>query len=224
VQLGSPVSDITNLSGTANQPGSPVVNGPLGAPANGTITFRLYGPNDATCTTTPVFTSPPINVSGDGLYSSGNFTPTAVGTYRWIASYTGNSPNTLGTTGFCNASNESVVVNATPAISTAQTYTVKDSATITVAAGAGNLAGNVRFQLFNNATCDPGGAGNPNILFDSGSLPVSGPSPQTVSTATTTVTGPTLSWLVVYTNTAPNQGTGATSTCNTEGATLSIHQ
>ena len=110
MQLGSPVSDIANLSGTASQPGSPVVNGPQGAPASGTITFSLYGPNDATCATTPVFTSPPINVSGNGLYSSGNFTPTAVGTYRWIASYTGNSPNTLGTTGLCNASNESVVV------------------------------------------------------------------------------------------------------------------
>jgi len=219
VQLGNPVSDLVNLNGTANQPGSPVINGPLGAPAGGTITFRLFGPNDTSCANPPVFTSAAIPVSGDALYFSGNFTPTQVGTYRWIASYSGNSPNTLATTGVCNAANESVVVNATPAISTAQTFTVKDSATITVAAGAGTLQGSLDFQLYSTSNCSGG------LLFDSGPISVSGPSPQTRETITTTITAPgqpTLSWLVVYTNTAPNQA-GVTSTCNTEGASLSIH-
>src|SRR5205807_1715804 len=184
VQLGNPVSDLVNLNGTANQPGSPVINGPLGAPAGGTITFRLFGPNDTSCANPPVFTSAAIPVSGDALYFSGNFTPTQVGTYRWIASYSGNSPNTLATTGVCNAANESVVVNATPAISTAQTFTVKDSATITVAAGAGNLQGSLDFQLYSTSNCSGG------LLFDSGPISVSGPSPQTRETITTTITAP----------------------------------
>ena len=38
-----------------------------------------------------------------------------------------------------------------------------------------------------------------------------------------TISKPVLSWLVEYTNTAPNQA-GVTSACNVEGATLSIHQ
>jgi len=218
VQLGNPVSDLANLTGTASQPGSPVINGPLGAPAGGTITFRLYGPNDATCSNAPVFTSAPVPVSGDALYFSGNFTPTQVGTYRWIAAYSGNTPNTLATTGLCNAANESVVVNAAPAMTTAQTFTVKDSATITIAAGAGNLQGSLNFKLYSTSDCSGG------LLFDSGAIAVSGASPQTRETATTTITAPgqpTLSWLVVYTNTAPNQA-GVTSACHTENASLSI--
>ena len=41
VNLGSPISDSATLSTTATQPD--------GDPVGGTITFRLYGPNDATC-------------------------------------------------------------------------------------------------------------------------------------------------------------------------------
>ena len=96
---------------------------------------------------------------------------------------------------------------------------MKDSATITVAAGAGTLQGSLDFQLYSTSNCSGG------LLFDSGPISVSGPSPQTRETITTTITAPgqpTLSWLVVYTNTAPNQA-GVTSTCNTEGASLSIH-
>ena len=47
VEIGNPVSDSANLSGTANKPGSPVINPSVaGAAAGGTITFRLYGPSD----------------------------------------------------------------------------------------------------------------------------------------------------------------------------------
>ena len=87
-----------------------------GSAPTGSITFRLYGPNDATCGSAAVFTSAAIPVNGNATYSSGNFTPTAPGTYRWIASYSGDANNAVA--GTCNDANESVVVNkANPAIS-----------------------------------------------------------------------------------------------------------
>ena len=73
----------------------------------------LYGPNDATCTGAAIFTST-VTVNGNGAYGSGNFTPTATGTYRWIANYGGDVNNTATANG-CNGANESVVVKpATP--------------------------------------------------------------------------------------------------------------
>jgi hypothetical protein len=204
--LGSAISDQATLSGTA-------------AGAGGTITFIAYGPDDATCATA-VFTSTPVSVNGDGTYDSPLFTPTAPGTYRWIASYSGDLPNTLAVSGNCNDAGEASLITQTT-ISTVQTFTVKDSATIS-ATGTGDLAGNVRFQLFNNSTCDPGAA-NANRLYDSGPVSVSGSSPQTVSSGTTTITTsqPTLSWLVIYTSTNPTQPS-VTSACNTEHSSLSI--
>ena len=78
----------------------------------GTITFRLFGPNNATCTGTPVFTSIQ-SVGGNNTYSSTSFTPTAVGTYNWTASYSGDANNPATATA-CGDANETVTVNAVP--------------------------------------------------------------------------------------------------------------
>ncbi|MEY2494848.1 MAG: large repetitive protein [Verrucomicrobiota bacterium] len=104
VNLGSgTISDSATLAG--------------GASPTGSITFKLYGPNDGTCGNAPIFTSAAIPVSGNATYNSGNFTPTVSGTYRWIASYSGDSSNNA-VTGACNDANESVIVSkANPAIS-----------------------------------------------------------------------------------------------------------
>ena len=58
----------------------------------GTISFRLYGPNNAMCGGAPVFTST-RSVSGNGTYTSDPFTPTAAGTYQWVLSYSGDADN-----------------------------------------------------------------------------------------------------------------------------------
>ena len=78
----------------------------------GTITFRLFGPNNGTCAGTPIFTSIQA-VGGNNTYSSTSFTPTAVGTYNWIASYSGDA-NNPATANACGDANESVTVNAVP--------------------------------------------------------------------------------------------------------------
>ena len=99
VTLGGNVSDTATLAG--------------GSSPGGDITFRLYGPGDASCSNTPVFTdTKPVN-AGNGNYTSAAFTPTAIGTYRWIASYSGDSNNDP-VSGACNDANESVTVAAAP--------------------------------------------------------------------------------------------------------------
>jgi len=94
VTLGEPVSNTATLSG--------------GASPTGTITFDLYGPNDATCAGPAVFTSL-VPVTDNGNYTSASFTPVTTGTYRWVANY-GGDPDNLPTTNACNSANGSVVV------------------------------------------------------------------------------------------------------------------
>ena len=51
-----------------------------------------------------------VTVAGNGSYgSTPAFTPTAAGTYRWIANYSGDANNNATANG-CNAANENVVV------------------------------------------------------------------------------------------------------------------
>ncbi|MFO1284217.1 MAG: IPTL-CTERM sorting domain-containing protein [Burkholderiales bacterium] len=100
VFLGTPITDTATLSGGVNPTGS--------------ITFNLYGPNDATCANAPVFTSNAVTVNGNGAYvSTPSYTPLVEGTYRWIASYTGDGNNNA-VSGACNDAGESVVVTRRP--------------------------------------------------------------------------------------------------------------
>src|SRR5262249_37234203 len=136
VTFGNPISDTATLTGTANRPGTPVINPTTaGAAAGGTITFTAFGPNNCS---TVAFTSSPVTVSGDGTYGPASFTPTATGTYHWVASYTGDPPNTLGTDHNvgCTDSNEDVTVTDTTTGSSAQTWLPNDSGTVSSVGGA----------------------------------------------------------------------------------------
>jgi hypothetical protein len=65
------------------------------ATATGTITFELFDPAaGATCSGTPAFTQP-LTVSGNGTYSTANttFVASALGTWRWQVSYSGDANN-----------------------------------------------------------------------------------------------------------------------------------
>ena len=192
---GTAISDTATLGNTAT---------PSNA-TNGTITFRAYGPDDATCATV-VYTSV-ANVTGNGTYNSftdgngGAFAPTSPGTYRWRAFYAPASGdvNNVAVSTPCNDANESFVVEQfQPSMSTAQTWTVKDSATVTVT-GGGNLAGSVTFELHKTSNCS-------DAATDTQTKQVSGASPQTVSTdvnanTTFTTSQPTLYWKVSYAST-----------------------
>jgi hypothetical protein len=201
VVLGNPVTDSAVLSGTSNQPGTPAINPTTaGAPAGGTITFTLLK-NDCTTLATGTGTNPQsVPVSGDGTYGPVSFTPDAVGTYHWTATYTpaAGDPNNVGSTfnGDCSDTNEDVVVTSVASsMTSAQSFIPNDSATVSAPAG-GPLAGSVTFKVFENATCS-----GTDIYHQT--VTVSGPSGTTVHTTNTTVstTAANVSWLVSYDST-----------------------
>ena len=146
VTLGGGISDTATLAGGYNP--------------TGTITFHLYGPNDATCSGTSVknVTAP---VSGNGTYGPANFIPTHAGTYRWIASYTSGDTNNVSVGGKCNDTGESVTVS--PLGPTLTTHVAADSVkfhssvsdTATLAGASGDAGGTISFALYgpNDATC-----------------------------------------------------------------------
>jgi hypothetical protein len=116
VAIGSALDDTATLGGTANEPGTPApgINPTTaGGKAGGTITFTLYSPSVSSNCGTAIATRV-VNVNnGNDDYKasagtgSGSLTPTAAGTYYWIASYSGDNPNTLAKSGACGDTNES---------------------------------------------------------------------------------------------------------------------
>ena len=82
--------------------------GPTGP--TGTMTFKLYGPNNIICLPPAAFTST-VAVAGNGTYTSPPVTPTLSGTYRWVASYGGDS-NNYGGGNLCNDSANTVTIKA----------------------------------------------------------------------------------------------------------------
>jgi hypothetical protein len=63
-----------------------------GTHPDGSITFDLFGPTDATCAATPASSST-IPVNGNGTYRSQSVVASQPGTYRWRASYGGDEDN-----------------------------------------------------------------------------------------------------------------------------------
>lgn len=135
VEIGSALDDTATLTGTATKPTDPIINpgaGVVGAPAGGTLTFKLYGPSATpSCidegTGANLIATRVVSVSGnrDGTGTppsvyrastgtgTGSLTPSAAGTYYWVASYSGDNPNTNPRSGACGDANEtSVVVDA----------------------------------------------------------------------------------------------------------------
>jgi hypothetical protein len=239
VDFGLPVTDTATLGGTANEPGT---GGPagdsgsinpqtLGGPAQGTITFTLY---KADCTTlaTGTGTNPQsVNVNGNGTYGPVSFTPDAPGTYHWVASYSGDAPNTLATdhNTTCNDTNEDVVVRQIKTqIKTKQSWIPNDIATVSAETGNLGANGTVVFSLFDNSSCS-GTALYTETVSVTGGTPSeevhtnntgSGSGMLTITTGYTdaagTLAGP-YSWKVVYTpNAVDTAHLGVTSSCDAE--------
>ena len=140
VLLGGPVYDTATLSG-GNAP-------------TGTITFRLYGPDNATCSGAPAFTTT-ATVAGNGSYPSASFTPAATGTYRWTAAYSGDVKNN-GASSPCNAANESVTV--TPFVAPTPTATFSGNVPGPVTVGSGQSVVITGGEVVGPVTVQAGGA------------------------------------------------------------------
>jgi uncharacterized repeat protein (TIGR01451 family) len=99
--VGVVLNDSATLSGGADTP-------------QGTILFKLFGPNNATCNpegAAPVYTQS-VDVDGNGTYNTlPGYSTGAAGTYRWVARYSGDD-NNLGVTSGC--SDEQVTVTSPP--------------------------------------------------------------------------------------------------------------
>ena len=100
-------------------------------------------------------------MAGNGAYTSDAFTPTAAGTYRWIANYGGDANNSP-TANACNAANESSVVDKlSPTVATQASgpvtlgAAISDTATLAGATTNPAATGTITFTLFgpDNATC-----------------------------------------------------------------------
>jgi len=96
------ISDTATLTGVAGI-----------ATPTGTVAFSVYGPGNTSCTGAPISTS--TNPLTGGVATSNAFPAPAPGTYRFIATYNGDS-NYNSVAGLCNALNESVVVGGPRAV------------------------------------------------------------------------------------------------------------
>jgi hypothetical protein len=120
VSVGGAIHDTASLSGGSNPTGS--------------ITFRLY--DNATCSGTPVYTSPGVAVNGNGDYASPDFTSTAAGSYHWVASYSGDG-NNQAVSNACGDASETVTVSPAPPVPAGQQEVLGERVT----PGEAHLAG-----------------------------------------------------------------------------------
>ncbi len=192
-----------------------------GVSPSGTVTFALFGPGDTTCAGPNLVASlsgfANVPLSG-GSASSAGYATTQVGTFRWQASYSGDSNNNPAVSG-CNA--EQVTIQpATPAISTFPSPTqgtvgvvIHDNASVT---GGFSPTGTVSFALFapGDTTCAganlvAGLSGFANVPLSSGNASSAG--------YTTTQVG-SYRWVAAYSGDANNNP--VVSGCNAEQVTI----
>jgi uncharacterized repeat protein (TIGR01451 family) len=145
--VGAEVFDTATLSGGFNP--------------TGTITFQLYGPNNDTCTGSPIFTSvnPVTGATDPRVIVSDRFVLPSPGTYHFVATYSGDANNPPAGPTACLDPAETVAVGRVPInLATQASPTVilggaiSDTATI---GGGFNPTGNLTFTVFgpDNTTC-----------------------------------------------------------------------
>ena len=240
VDFGNAVTDTATLGNTVHKKGTGGPTGSdgsinpatLGGDATGQITFTLYKADCSTQATGTGTNPQTVDVTGNGTYGPVSFTPDAPGTYHWVASYNGDSPNTGSAShnSSCDDTAEDVVVRQIPtSVKTKQDWIPNDTATITSSAGNLVSGGSVRFRLYlNSATCSG------TAVYDQTVSVAGGTSSKEVSTSNTgtgvgslristdyldaadSVKG-TYSWLVEYTPaTTDTAHLASSSACNAE--------
>jgi len=124
----------------------------------GTITFKLYGAGDGTCSGPSLFTSN-VDVSGNGNYSSASYEPTDIGTYFWTAAYSGDARNNP-TSVPCASTGQSVTITqASQAIAFGALPQVVVSGTGNVTATGGGSNNAVTFSTNTPTICSVTSAG-----------------------------------------------------------------
>jgi hypothetical protein len=96
---------------------SVTVTASAGGTPSGTVTFKLFGPNNATCAANgadPVYSESSVGLSnaGTAVTSNSTFSITSASSsqYRWLVSYSGDA-NHLPVTGTCGAENFTLTID-----------------------------------------------------------------------------------------------------------------
>jgi hypothetical protein len=96
-----------------------------GASPTGSMTVNAYGPNDATCTSTPASTTN-FAVVGNGTYTA-FFQPPSAGTYQFVATYGGDANNAAVATACANPAGLVTVSSGPPSATTGAASSVTAS-------------------------------------------------------------------------------------------------
>jgi DNA-binding beta-propeller fold protein YncE len=189
-----------------------------GASPTGPITFNLYGPDNATCSGIPAFTDT-TPVSGNAAYDSADFTPTATGTYRWTASYSGDANNNSASSA-CDIANESVTVSKVmPTIDTAAANAtigalIHDTATL---ADGSSPTGTITFKAYRladtNCSKPPAFTSTPVTATGNGGYQSGGFAPTQVGS---------YRWRAIYSGDANNNAVSGD--CNAPHETSSVNK
>jgi hypothetical protein len=206
----SPPAFLRNGRGRVRAVGLPIYDSArlTGFAPTGSITFDLFGPDDPTCSGTPIFTSATL-VNGNGTYNSERFTPTASGTYRWQATYSGDpNNNSIGPTACGDRAEQvAVTVSADPQFATSASAAVSPGRAIHDTAhlsGGDDPTGAITFKLYGAG--DTGCAGSP--VFTS-KVTVAGNNDYPSASFTPTAAG-VYRWVVSYSGDATNHPAGPT--------------
>ena len=180
ISMATPSIATTASSNTAGQPvhDQAIVNG--GDDPTGTITWSVYHAADTSCAT-PLFTSAAISVSGDGMYMSPDYTPPGVGSYEWVATYSGDA-NNRSILSSCSDPKEQSVIGPAPAPAISLVKLERDGSSGAYVPGpiSGNLDDAIDYQMtvtdtgntslaitFTDARCDAGTLSAPTVVSGS---------------------------------------------------------
>jgi len=179
--------------------------------ASGTIAFDLYGPDDATCSGTPVTDT--RTVAGNGAYTASPVTAPHVGTYRWVVSYSGDANNDA-VTGSCTDANQSTVVTkavtTVPVAATSPITVGQTAPASTTLSGGHSPTGSIVLKAYPTTDCSGPAA------YSSDALTVSGNGTHTAAPVFTPATAGTYRWIASYDGDADNAA--AASACGAAGA------
>ena len=188
------------------------------------VSFKLFGPDDPSCTGVPVFTSDgvPVPVSGDPTVSSEDYTPQKAGTYKWAAHFSGEANNAAIDDNCGDAEQNVAVGGVTPTLTTSAspdvvlgTGSLTNSATLTGRVNPSSVA-TVDFKLY--GPDDPSCTGTPAFAALDVPYPVAGGAVRSESFAPTRAG--TYRWITEYSGDGNNEA--VTGACNAAGAVVNV--
>jgi len=183
----------------------------------GEIVFRLFGPDDETCSGTPAFESDPVAVTGNGEYESPAFAPIGPGTYRWVMSYSGDGNNEAAASACGGDGTVSIVGKAQPSIAADSATDARLGAAISVKANlsSGHAAtGTIVFRAYRPADACSGVP-----AYESAPVPVNGDGTYSAPEITPADPG-SYHWTATYSGDADNDAAG--SACGEPGSISTV--